>query len=158
MLAAVTGLIPSTTYTFNLLASPGTPGSTTSPPSLAAGTPLTFTTKGAGYASLTKSKLKVKRSRVSLTVRCHSTIACQGQVAVTARRRVGKKSTIVACGSATFTVEPGTEKAFTTGRVSRTCKGLLGKATDGVIDGHLKMVFTSYQKTVSEGVALTVVQ
>ncbi len=152
VLATATGLIPSTTYTVQLLANPLAPGFTY-PISVIFGGPLTFTTKGAGSAALTSTKLKVAHGRVTVAIKCRSTIPCQGQLAIT-KRASGKKKP-VACGSTSFTVKPGKKKTFTTGKLSGRCAALLAGATNGTISAHLEALFSSYQKTISKGVTLT---
>ena len=149
--ATVTNLIPATTYIFHVAATVGQLGSTLT---VVDGLPpLTFTTKGAGSAALTSTKLKVAHGRVTVAIKCRSTIPCQGQLAIT-KRASGKKKP-VACGSTSFTVKPGKKKTFTTGKLSGRCAALLAGATNGTISAHLEALFSSYQKTISKGVTLT---
>jgi hypothetical protein len=152
VLATATGLIPSTTYTVQLLANPLAPGFTY-PISVIFGGPLTFTTKGAGSASLTSTKLKVTNGRVAVGIKCASTLTCKGLLAITTRH----KSKKVNCGSTSFTVIAGKKKKITTSKVSATCKALLVLATKNKIDAHLVAALTTFQKPISKGVTLTLV-
>jgi hypothetical protein len=154
VLAEVTGLIPDTTYTFNVIADPGTPGSTTTPLGFVAGVPLTFTTKKAGSASLSSTKLTVKGNRVSGAVKCASTIECSGTITITKREKSGKK--LVACGSTSLNIEAGKKKKFRTAAVSKSCQALLSAAPGGVLSARLQELFSTGQKTISKGVTLTV--
>jgi hypothetical protein len=153
VLAQLTNLTPATAYSFQLVTTSGTPGSTTSPLANSYGGVLTFTTKGAGAASLTKTKLKVRGGRAQLGVKCASTITCHGTIAITTRHR-GKA---VACGRAPFTVNPGAKKTFWTGKLSGECRALLTAASPKAINAHLEALFSTYQKTISQPVTLTLV-
>lgn len=158
VVSVVTGLIPATTYDFQLIGHQGLAGSTTSPLTIAYGGLLTFKTKSAGSASLTSAKLKVKKRRVVAAVKCSSTIACQGLLTITTRHK-GKR---VTCGTASFSIDPGTKKTLSTTKVKGTCRTLLTAAsptgaTPTPIKGYLTAVFTSFQKTISKPVTLTLV-
>jgi hypothetical protein len=158
VVSAVTGLIPATTYSFQLIGNQGIAGSTTTPLTIAYGGVLTFTTKGAGSASLAGTKLKVKKGRAMAAVKCSSTIACQGMLTIVTHHR-GKR---LVCGTATFSVDPGAKKTLSTGKVSRACRTLLTATsptttTPTPIKAFLTAVFTSYQKTISKPVTLTFV-
>jgi len=147
----ITGLTPSTSYTFDLVATNVTFGSTYYLNSPVYGVPtLTFTTKGPGKASLASTKLKVKRGRVAVPVKCSTALACSGGVLAITTRHKGKK---VACGSATFSVGAGAKKTITTSKVSRKCSALLTLATNHKLKAKLSVGFT-YQKGISKGVTL----
>lgn len=158
VVSVVTGLIPATTYDVQLIGNQGLAGSSTAPLTIAYGGVLTFKTKGAGSASLASAKLKVKKHRVVAGLKCSSTIACAGMLTVTTRHK-GKR---VTCGTASFSVSPGSKQTLSTTKVKGTCKALLTAAsptgaTPTPIKGYLTAVFTSYQKTISKPVTLTLV-
>jgi hypothetical protein len=158
VVSVVSGLIPATTYDVQLIANQGIAGNPITPLTIAYGGVLTFTTKGAGSASLTSTKLKVKKRRVVAAMKCSSTIACQGLLTITIRHQ-GKR---VTCGTASFSVDPGKKKTLSTTKVKGTCRALLtaaspGGATPTPIKGYATAVFTSYQKTISKPVTLALV-
>ena len=146
----VTGLLPSTTYTYQLIADNGTFGSTYYLLSPIYGGVLSFTTQGPGSASLASTKLKVKKGRVAVTIRCSTALACDGGVLAITTRAKGHK---VRCGSATFTVAAGQKKTIHTSRVSGTCASLLVAATKNKISAKLVAGFT-YQPGITKGVTL----
>jgi hypothetical protein len=157
VVSVVTGLIPATTYDVQLIANQGILGTTT-PLTIAYGGVLTFKTKGAGSASLTSTKLKVKKRRVVAAVKCSSTIACKGLLTITTRHQ-GKR---VTCGTVSFSVAPGKKKTLSTTKVKGTCRSLLTAAsptgaTPTPIKGFATAVFTSFQKTISKPVTLTLI-
>jgi hypothetical protein len=168
VVAQLTNLIPGTIYSLQLVATTGVPDSTTAPLTNAFGGVVTFTTKGAGSASLTSSDLKVKNGRATDGVRCASTLTCQGTVTITTRHQ-GRK---VACGNFAFTVKAGTTSTVTSGKLSGECRKLLApaipkkvKAKKGspkkpspkTINAYLQALFTTYQPTISQPVTLTTV-
>lgn len=158
VVSVVTGLIPDTTYDVQLIANQGIAGSATTPLTIAYGGLLSFKTKGAGSASLTSTKLKVKKHRVIAAVKCSSTITCQGTLTI-ATHHQGKR---LICGTASFSIDPGAKKTLSTTKVKGGCKALLTAAsptgaTPTPIKAYLTAVFTSYQKTISKPVTLTLV-
>jgi len=151
-----TGLIPNTTYTYNLIATNvtfgvnyylNTPvyGTATGAP------PLTFKTTGPGTASLVSTKLKVKKGRVVFGIKCSKALVCNGGVAAIVAKHKGKK---VSCGTATFSVPVGKTKTISTSKVSKKCAALLVLAKKHKINAKLTAGFT-YQKGISRGVTLT---
>lgn len=153
-----TNLTPSTSYTFELLASTGTNGNYYFPLSTVVGLPVVFKTQGAGSASLISKKLKVKQGRVAVGLKCKSTIPCKGQLAITARYKSGRKFKNAACGSASFTVNAGTKKTIKTSKVSAKCKALMVLAHKQTIKAHISVVFPPhYQHSISTNVKLTLI-
>jgi hypothetical protein len=148
------GLTPSTTYTFKLIADDATLGTTSNLLAPVYGEVLTFTTKGPGSASLASTKLKVKKGRVVVAIRCSNALACSGGTLAIVAHHKGKK---VACGSATFSVDAGMTKSVRTGKVSAKCKALLVAANSQKISAKLTAGFT-YQKGISKSVTLTTVK
>jgi hypothetical protein len=149
--AIATGLAPSTTYTFDLVASDVTYGSNYYLLAPVYGLPpVTFRTKGPGSASLTSKTLKVAHGRVAAGFKCSTALACNGGVLAITTRSKGKK---VACGSATFNVPAGKKKTVTTSKISAKCKALLALAPKNKLKAHLVAGFT-YQKWISTNVTL----
>jgi hypothetical protein len=147
-------LMPSTPYTFKLIADDDTLGAASTLLAPVYGGLLTFTTKGPGSASLASTRLMVKKGRVIITLRCSNALACSGgTLAITAHHK-GKK---VACGSATFNVDAGTTKTVSTSKVSAKCNVLLVAAKKHTISGRLMAGFT-YQTALSKDVTLTSVK
>jgi hypothetical protein len=147
-------LMPSTTYTFKLIADDDTLGAASTLLAPVYGGLLTFTTKGPGSASLASTKLTVKKGRVIIPLQCADALACSGgALAITAQHK-GKK---VACGSATFSLDAGTTKTVSTSKVSAKCRALLVAAKKNTISAKLTAAFT-YQKALSKNVRLTTVK
>jgi hypothetical protein len=146
-----TGLTPSTAYTFQLVATNVTYGTTyyLNTPVYGA-PPLTFTTTGPGKAFVTSSKLKVKKGRVGVPVKCSKALACTGGVLDITTRDKGKKIT---CASGTFKVRAGKKKMVSTSKISAKCKALLVLAKKNTIDAHLTAGF-DFQKGISKNVTL----
>jgi opacity protein-like surface antigen len=147
----LTKLLPSTRYSYELVATNVTYGNTYYLNSPVYGLPLTFKTKGPGTATLTSTKLKVKHGRVVVGIKCSKAYACDGGVLAITTRHKHKK---VACGSATFSIRAGKKKTITTSKVSATCKALLVLAPKHKIHAGLTAGFT-YQKGISKVVSLT---
>lgn len=149
--ATVTGLTPSTAYTFELVASDVTFGANYYLLSPVYGAPaLSFTTNGPGSASLTSTKLKVKRGRVTVGIKCTKAFACSGGLLAITMRHKGKK---ISCGHATFNVGAGASKKIKASKVSPTCKSLLMSAKNHKMGARLVAAFT-YQKQISKSVTL----
>jgi hypothetical protein len=148
----VTGLLnPSTPYTVTLVATaPGAGGFSYLQTSVFGLPPVPFTTTGPGAANLTSTKLKVKRGRVEVGIKCGKLLDCAGGVLAITARHAGKK---IACGSATFTVAAGTTKTVSTSKISAKCKALLVLAKKHVIPAKLTAGFT-FQKGISASVKL----
>jgi hypothetical protein len=104
---------------------------------------------------LATTKLKVKNDRVSIALKCASTLTCTGKVSVTAKGTIGATTQTVACGSASFTIAPGTKKKVTTGRVSANCATLLSGATGNTIGAKLTAKLKTDQPTLVKHVTLT---
>lgn len=147
VLAEASGLKPSTTYTYQLLATNVTYGVTYYDLTPIYGGTLTFKTKGPGSASLGGTKLKVKKSRVAVVIKCTTALACSGGVLAITARHKGKK---ISCGSATFNVAAGKKSTIHTNKVSKKCKALL---VLGKVKAKLTVGFT-YQKGISKSVTL----
>jgi hypothetical protein len=150
VLAQATNLTPSTTYTFQLLATDVTYGTTYYLNTPVYGGPLTFKTAGPGSASLKGTKLKVKKSRVAVVLACTKALACNGGVLSITTRHKGKK---VSCGTATFSVPAGGKKTIHTSKVSKKCAALLVASSKLKITAKLTAGFT-YQKGISKTVTL----
>lgn len=114
---------------------------------------LTFTTKGTGFAFLTSTKLKVKKGRIEVPMKCAKAFDCSGGVLAATTRSKGKK---VTCGTATFGVKAGKKKTIKTSKVSAKCRTLLLSAPSTKIKAHLSATFT-YQKPISKDVTVTFV-
>jgi len=151
VLATASGLMPSTKYTFQLVADNGTFGSTYYLLTPIYGGVLSFTTKGPGAASLPKTKLKIVHGRVAVSIKCANALACTGGVLAITTKHAGKKIT---CGSATFSVAAGKKKTVSTGKISAKCKALLVLAPKNTIKAKLVAGFT-YQKGITKNVTLT---
>ena len=147
----ITNLTPSTTYTFELIASNVTYGTQYYLNSAVYGLPaLTFTTTGPGFARLASTKLKVKKGRAEVPIRCSKALACTGGVLAITARHHGKK---VSCGSATFSVKAGKKKTVHTSKISATCKALLLAAPKSTIKAKLVAGF-DFQKGFTKSVSL----
>jgi hypothetical protein len=155
VLAEVNDLIPSTKYVFRLVTATGISGSTIYPLAIEYGSYLTFKTGSAGKVSLTSKKLKVKKGRVSVDIKCASTLTCTGKLAITAKGTVGTKTETVGCGKVSFTIAAGEKQKVTTSKVSAGCTTLLSGAPKNTISAKLKAKLTTYQPKVSEKVSLT---
>jgi hypothetical protein len=151
VLATATNLVPSTSYTFQLVATNVTYGTDYYLNSPVYGGPLTFKTKGPGSASLKGTKLKVKGGRVVIVFSCTTALACDGGVLAITTRHKGKK---VSCGSATFNIAAGKKKTIHTSKLGAKCKALLVLAPNHKIKAKLTAGFT-YQKGISKSVTLT---
>ncbi|HWF49885.1 MAG TPA: hypothetical protein VG294_04480 [Solirubrobacteraceae bacterium] len=147
-------LMPSTTYTFKLIADDDTLGAASTLLAPVYGGLLTLTTKGPGSASLASTKLMVRKGRVIVPLRCSNALACSGGTLAIAAHHKGTK---VACASATFSVGAGTTRTVSTGKVSAKCKALLVAAKKHTISARLTAGFT-YQKALSENVSVTTVK
>ncbi|MEA2197158.1 MAG: hypothetical protein QOJ25_1209 [Solirubrobacteraceae bacterium] len=146
--AAATGLTPGTAYTYQLVASDVTFGVNYYLLALVYGGTLSFTTGGPGTASLTSTKLKVKKGRVVFKIKCSKALDCTGGVVDVTTRHKGKT---VACGSATFTVKAGKTKTINTSKVSKKCHTLLAAAKKKTIKAKLTASFAfqnGFTKTV----------
>jgi hypothetical protein len=155
ILVEITDLKPGANYKFELLTSTGTPGSAYYPLESGTGGVLGFKTTSAGKLTLTSTKLKVKKSRVSIALKCASTLTCTGKVAITAKGKVGTKTKTYACGSTKFTIAAGDKDKVTTSKISSKCATLLSSATNKKIKAKLTATLTTYQPTLSKTVSLT---
>jgi hypothetical protein len=148
--ASATGLVPSTTYTYQLEADDVTFGINYYNLTPVFGGLLSFTTSGPGTASLASRKLKVKKERVSFGIRCSKALDCTGGVVAITTKHKGKT---VACGSASFTVKAGKNKTIKTTKISHKCKTLLKAARKKTIKAKLVAGF-DFQKGFTKTVTL----
>ena len=151
VLGEVTGLKPKTKYKFELVAT--TAATAYTAPASVIGGALTFTTGGPGTVSLTSTKLKVKKSRIVVKFKCASVVTCSGKVKITAKDAATKKT--VACGSGSFTIQPGDKLTVDTSKVSARCAALLTAASNKTIKAKLTAKFTTLQPELSKTVKLT---
>lgn len=150
VVASATNLVPSTTYTYHLVASDVTFGANYYLLSPIDGASLSFTTTGPGTASLTSTKLKVKKGRVSFGIKCSKALDCTGGVVAITTKSKGKN---VSCGSATFTVKAGAKKTIHTGKISKKCRAILTAATKHTVKAKLVAGF-DFQKGFTKKVTL----
>jgi hypothetical protein len=146
-----TGLTPSTAYTYQVIASNVTYGSTYYLSAPIYSGLMSFTTKGPGTASLVSKKLKVKKGRVIVPIKCSPALTCDGGVLDITTKSKGKK---VACGSATFTVPAGKTKKISTSKISKKCAALLAAAPKNKIGAKLTAGF-NFQKGFTKSVTLS---
>lgn len=144
-----TGLMPSMSYTYQLVATDVTLGTNYYLLSPQYGGLLSFTTKGPGSASLVGSKLKVKKGKVATIFKCGTSLACAGGM-LTITTRIKHKS--VTCASAMFNVNAGSKKTVKS-NLSHKCKTALAASTNGKLKAKLSASFT-YQKAISKSVTL----
>jgi hypothetical protein len=149
----LSGLKPGTVYHFRLAARAAVSGSYGYYyPASGIGADQTFKTAGAGTIKLASTKLKVKKSKVSLGLTCSSTIACKGKYSATVRGKVKGKTRTVSCFSGRFSLKAGAKGRFDP-RVSKTCLSLFRhKKLKGVT---LTVTTTTYQPKLVRKVTLT---
>jgi hypothetical protein len=148
VLAEASDLTPSTTYTYQLVATDVTYGIDYYDLAPIYGGSLTFKTLGPGKASLSKTKLKVKHGKVLVVISCSKALSCTGG-ALTITIRHKRKS--YSCGSnSNFSVGAGKKSTIKAGKLSKYCKSLLKK---GKVKGTLSATFT-YQNTITKSVKL----
>lgn len=147
-----TGLMPSMSYTYQLVATDITLGPSYYLLSPQYGGLVSFTTKGPGSASLVGSKLKVKKGKVTTIFKCSKALACSGGV-LTITSRIKHKS--VTCASGMFNVNAGSKKKVSS-KLSKKCKTALAASTNGKLKAKLSATFT-YQKAITKSVTLKLV-
>jgi hypothetical protein len=110
---------------------------------------------GFGTASLKGSRLKVKRGRVSVRLRCAGAAGatCKGKVAISARGKLGGHVKTVRCGSGTFSGSGG-HTATVKGKLSSGCKTLLHNARHHQLGATLRVTFSTHQSALRKHVTL----
>jgi len=131
--AALSGLIPGTTYHFRIVATNSggtangadqtfttttTPPSTTPPPTVPPASPPTI--QSFAGVKLVSTKLSYARGIITLTLRCPSatTGRCSGRTTLRGRKAGGRKASSVIVGRASFSIRPGARATIKL-RVSR---------------------------------------
>ena len=148
----LTGLRPNTIYHFRLDARAEVAGPYGYYYGLGGvGADQTFTTPGAGAIKLSSTKLRVRNGKVSVGLKCASTIACKGRYSATVRGKVHGAVRTISCFSARFSLRAGANHSFTT-RVSTSC---LSRFTHRRLSGvTLKVTTSTFQPTLTRKVTL----
>jgi hypothetical protein len=147
----LTGLKPSTTYHFRLVAEAlGSQASGYYYTAPGVGNDGTFTTASAGKLTLSSTNLKVtKAGKTSFTLKSASTLAAKGKATITVK--VKKKTYTLL--SKSFSVKAGGSSTIS-GTLSAEGKKLLKAAKSHKLKATLKVTTSTYQPTITKTVTL----
>ncbi len=138
-----TALTPDTEYVYFVQTQPGVSGTYSNSVGLQSANG-EFKTGSLGALTLGSTKLAVARGKAAVSLRCTSSMPCQGTLAII----VGHKS--IAAGK--FSVPAG-GRAFATARLKAAGKAALAKA-GGTLQAKLAVASTTDQKNISKAVTL----
>jgi hypothetical protein len=113
----------------------------------------TFTTSR-GTLNLLTTRLAVKRGSVSIPLQCASTLACTGQVSLSARARVGRSLKTLSCATGQVALAPEA-RGNVSARLSSTCFRLLRSARGHRLTAAITGRLSGGQTPLSANVTLS---
>ncbi len=150
--ATVVALKPGTVYHFRVVAT--APSSAYYYFAPVKGADKTFKTPPIGTLKIGPGTLTIKRNATTASVKCSSTVACKGTLALTLSTKVSRhKTKVYRCASTKFSVAAGKTSSLKL-KVSSQCVKLLKKAPHRRLKGTLSAKLTSGQPNTSRAVTL----
>ena len=150
----VRNLSANTKYHYRVAATTGV-GSTYYPLNVFYGNDATFTTKTTGKLLLVHKTLTVANGKISVPLRCDSSLACSGRFTINTRAKLhgNKKLATVLCATRVFTIRAGKTSTLTV-RARGACLGLLNAAPKHTIKAQLTSNPRTGQRAIISQVTL----